>query len=93
MEGLDEALGASTEGDTYRWGLTRGQTPGQTPFSSSTTRRRISSRIFRTSSRLRPFGSSSGQSSRVRPGTYGHSSPHPIVISMSASDANFVVSL
>jgi hypothetical protein len=34
----------------------------------------------RTSSIGRSFGSSSGQSSRRRPGTYGHSSPQPIVI-------------
>ena len=41
----------------------------------------ISSRIARTSSSGRPFGSSSGQSSVCAPGTKGHWSPHPIVIS------------
>jgi hypothetical protein len=40
----------------------------------------MSFRIARTRSIGWPFGSSSGQSSRLRPGTYGHSSPHPTVI-------------
>lgn len=45
------------------------------------TRRFTSSRISRTSTGGSPFGSRSGQSSRRRPGTYGHFSPHPIVMS------------
>ena len=51
------------------------------PSSSSnrTTRARMSSRMARTPSAGSPFGSGSGQSSRCRPGTTGHASPHPIV--------------
>jgi hypothetical protein len=48
---------------------------------SCSTRPRISSRISRTRGSGFDFGSSSGQSSRFTPGTTGHSSPHPIVIS------------
>src|SRR5215471_2595683 len=59
---------------------------------SSFTCRSTSSRIRRTSSSPFPFGSSSGQSSRLRPGTNGHSSPQPMVMSRSASWASSLVS-
>ena len=49
--------------------------------SKARTRARISSRVFRTESIPCPLGSGNGQSSRRRPGTYGQSSPQPIVIS------------
>src|SRR4029078_10188786 len=51
-------------------------------------RPRTSSRIRRTTSTVLPFGSSSGQSSRRRPGTTGHFSPQPIVTSSSEPAAS-----
>ena len=59
---------------------------------SASTRCRISSRISRTRPRGLALGSSSGQSSRLRPGTTGHSSPHPMVIRSWARCAKSVVS-
>jgi len=60
---------------------------------SRATRSRISSRIRRTSSSGRPFGSESGQSSRIKPGMYGHASPQPIVTRSDAARASSSVSL
>lgn len=51
------------------------------------TRLLMSSRSSRIRSAGCPFGSSKGQSARRSPGTTGHSSPHPIVMSKKAPRA------